>query len=459
MSVLCQRALLTPGFSHLDEVGYPQLVVTNEMYMQNQSQIQQQIHALNSGNETLRREAIQALKLREAAEWESAPQDIIRSLVSALRHQLPRTMAAGVKPPLFRQEVAVILGNIGPRAAPALPELVELLTDGVPDGIREAVATAMGKIGKESRVGIDKLIHILNSNCRIALADRVARALGDIGCADQRVKTALVNLWLLPVHSQSNQVQVAIALCKLKIEARGLIKSLAGTLVANRDTSLRKSAAEALAWCSKNDLDVVPALTAALYDDDEDVRRLAEEGLTHLRLSQDKAIVMCAGQLKDSFCAEAALRKSGARAVPALIEALESKEPLAREKAARTLGAIGEPAIAAVAGLTAILDDKHIEVRLAAAKGLWNISKNADAVVPVLADLLGGKTYPQPETPDSRRSFIQSVIESLCRIGPAAKFAVPALKRKIKDENRLIRESATRALREISPAAAAGVAN
>ena len=38
------------------------------------------------------------------------------------------------------------------------------------------------------------------------------RALGDIGCADQRVRNALVNLWLLPFHSRSNQVQIAIVL-------------------------------------------------------------------------------------------------------------------------------------------------------------------------------------------------------------------------------------------------------
>jgi HEAT repeat protein len=422
--------------------------------MLNQSQLNHQIHALTSGDETSRREAIQTLKHQEAAEWESVSADNIDNLVEALRQQLPRTMAAGVKPPLFRQEVVVTLGNIGARAAPALPELLELLSDGVPDGIREAVATTLGKIGRESRVAVDKLIHVLNSNCRIALADRVARALGDIGCADQRVRTALVNLWLLPVHSQSNQVQVAIALCKLKIDARGLLKSLTGTLVANRDTSLRKSAAEALAWCNKNDIDVVPALTAGLYDDDEEVHRLSEVGLAQLRLTQEKAIHLCAAQLKESFCAEAALRKSGALAVPALIDALDSKEPLAREKAARTLGSIGEVAVAAAAALTKTLNDKHLEVRLAAAKGLWNISKNAEVVVPVLAEMLGGKVFPEPETADSRRCFLQSVIESLCRIGPAAKGAIPALTRKTKDENRLIRESAQRALREIGPVAA-----
>jgi len=422
--------------------------------MVDQRQLHKQIQALNSGDEPNRRDAIHALKIHEAVEWEPLSNEVIRNLVEALRHQLPKSPEAGVKPPLFRQEVVTILGNIGVRAEPALPQLVEMLEDGVPDGIREATATALGKIGKESKVAIDALIKILNSSCRIALADRVARALGDIGCADQRVKNALVNLWLVPIHSQSNQVQVAIALCKLRIEARGLLKSLSTTLVASRDTSLRRSAAEALAWCSKNDIDVVPALTAALYDEDEEVQKLAQGALTQMRLSKEKAIHLCAMQLKDSIHAEAALRKSGQLAVPALIEALESKEAIAREKAARTLGAIGELALEAVPAMTEVLHDKQLDVRLSAAKGLWNIAKNAEAVVPVLAELLGGKKYPEPATPDSKRQFVQSIIEALCRIGPPAKAAVPALTQKTKDENRLVRESALRALREISPAAA-----
>lgn len=419
--------------------------------MLDQGQLRQKIQAIKSGNENSRRDAILALKAVERADWDHFTNEPIRGVVDVLRHQIPKSQENGTKPPLFRQEVVTILGNIGPRAEPALPQLVELLSDGVPDGIREATATALGKIGKEARVAIDRLIAILNSNCRIALADRVARALGDIGCADQRVKTALTNLWLIPVHSHSNQVQVAIALCKLRIEARGLLKYLTATLVSSRDSSLRKSAAEALAWCSKTDLDVVPALTAALHDEDEEVRKLAERAMNTLRLTPPKAIQLCAQQLKDSAHAETALRKSGQAAVPALIEALDSKEPLAREKASRTLGSIGELANEAAPALEYVLRDKQLEVRLAAAKGLWNVSKKGDAVVPVLAELLTGKTFPNPDAPDARRVFYQSVIEALCRIGQSAKAAIPALTRKAKDENRLIRESAQRALREIGP--------
>jgi HEAT repeat protein len=419
--------------------------------MLDHDRLRKQINSLNSSSESVRRDTLLALKAHEGPEWENVPQDIIRSLVTALQHQLTKSQESTAKPPPLRLETVAVLGNVGPRAASAVPQIVELLADGVPDNLREAVAVALGKIGKDSRVAVEPLLHILQSHCRNGLADRVARSLGDIGCADQRVRTALTQLWLNPIHSQSNQVQIAITLCKLKIDAQGLVKCLTGTLVANRDSSLRKAAAEALAWCNKNDIDVVPALTVALHDDDEEVRRLAGAALNRLRVSEEKAVQICGTQLKDSTLAETALRKSGAVGVPALIEALKAKECIAREKASRTLGFIGEVAAPAVPALTATLRDKNPDIRLAAAKGLWNIAKNADLVVPVLTDLLGRKEYPEPDTPDIRRMFIQSVIEALCRIGPPAQKAISALNRKAKDENRLIRESAQRAIRTIAP--------
>ena len=415
------------------------------------AQVQSHIQALNKGDEPARRDAIRALKQQDERDWKSAPAKVVNTLIETLRHQLPRGQNGEVKPPLVRQEVVVILGHLGPRAESVVPQLIELLEPGTSDGIREAAATALGKIGKEAKAAVDSLIRVLGPECRVPLAARVARALGEIGCADHRVRAALTNLWLLPMDDQNSRMQIAIALCKLRIDARGLIPHVTKTLVTNQNMNLRKAAAEALAWCSKSDIDVVPALTAALKEEDEDMARLAKAGLDQMRLSPEKAVQVCAKQLEESLYAETALRKSGPIAVPALIEALGSSAPVAREKAARTLGGMGEAAAAAVPALTKVLSDKNISVRLAAAKGLWGVAKNADLVVPVLAELLKGKWPAAPDVSEERRRFLQSVIESLCRIGPPAKAAVSALNAKAKDDNRLIRESAQRALREIAP--------
>ena len=93
-------------------------------------------------------------------------------------------------------------------------------------------------------------------------------------------------------------------------------------------------------------------------------------------------------------------------------------------------------------------------MRLAVAKALWSITKEAQEVVPALAHLLVRKWSPSPEGGESRRVFLLAVIESLGRIGPPAQVAIPALLDKAGDKNRHIRESAMRALRQIGPEAA-----
>src|SRR5262249_42758110 len=149
--------------------------------------------------------------------------------------------------PLIRQEIVHLLGSMGSRAGQAVPQLIELLEEGQPDGIREAAVVA----------------------------------LGDIGCASTKVRAALVDFWLSATGSLNKQIQAATALCKLKIDASGLLSFLTATLMTNQDADLRQSAAQALAFCSKNGIDVVPALLlAAVKDKAEEVRRTAEAGLT-----------------------------------------------------------------------------------------------------------------------------------------------------------------------------------
>jgi HEAT repeat protein len=410
-------------------------------------QLQDHIQTLDKGDATARQQAIHALKQVEEQEWTAAPIKVMNALVKALQNQL----LSGTKPPSNRQEIATVLGNMGSRAETAIPQLVELLQEGIPDGIREAAAAALGKMGKEAKPAVDALI-LLVSNRRATLANKAVRALSAIGCSDHRVQAALGNLWLSPAQPSNIQVQVAIALCKLKIDARGLVRSLTNTLMASQDASLRKSAAEALAWCSKTDVDVVPALlTAALHDKDEGVRQIAEAGLDQLRLSHAKAIHICATQLKDSSYAETALRNSGQAAVPALIEALATDAPASREKAARILGCFGEAAAQAVPALTATLRDKDLDVRLAAAKALWNISKNPDLVIPVMIELLEEKWPASNDGGEARRRFLQAVIESLGRIGLPAQAAIPALNQKTKDKNRHISEAAQYARKTVAP--------
>jgi len=257
-------------------------------------QLQADLHTLDKADEASRRQAIQALKKHTAQEWATVPANTVNALVKQLTNQL----LFGGKQPSIRQDAATILGNLGPMASAAIPQLIELLQDGVPDNVCEAAATALGKIGKEAKAAVPQFVHLLSTGRQTRVVS-IVRALRDIGCADQRVRGALTELWLSPTQSQTCRVQVAIALCKLKFEAKGLMPFLTSTLMASQDASLRKAAAEALGWCNKNEIDAVPALLAAAVDEkNEDVRLTAEASLEQLRLSHDKAIQLCAKQLK-----------------------------------------------------------------------------------------------------------------------------------------------------------------
>jgi hypothetical protein len=246
-------------------------------------------------------------------------------------------------------------------------------------------------------------------------------------------------------------VELAVALHKLRIDVTGAVRLLTWTLVANQDASVRRLAAEAFSCCGKNELDVVPALLlAALNDKDETVRELAEASLVHLKLSHEQASLVCSRQLKESLYAEKALRAAGQLAVSGLVEALKVNEPTVQEKALRTLSGLGEVAAGAAPAITKVLLHRNLEVRLAAAKCLWNLTKQPDPVVPVLIELLKAK-WPAANGDDSRRRYVQTTIEALWRIGPPAIAAIPALTHLTKDHNRHVGESALRAIRHIKP--------
>ena len=425
-----------------------------------QNRMKEFTKAVTSGSDEARSEAVRSLKECDKARWQTLPADQVDSLVEALRLQLPKKSGGvGDRMPLhLRRDVVLVLGNIGPRATAAVPALIELLKSDESLAVREAAATALGDIGEDAHAAVPALLAMLTPDCRVSLAVRVARALGDIGGADARVKSALVELWRATAASSQSQLQVALALCKLRVDAPGLIASLTAAGVSASNTGLRTAAVEALAHCGKNQIGVVPALVAASFDEDEAIQALAAGGIEKMGLTLPKAVQLCAKQLKDSpHAAETALRKAGLLSVGVLIKSLAEEEPLVRQKASEILRAIGEPAVEAVPALTKLLSDKTSEVRLAAAKALWSVTKQADAVVPALSGLLTDKIRPTPTDSEVRRRFLQSVIEALGRIGPAATGAIPSLLLSSKDENRLVRESAVRTLHQIDPVAGAKV--
>jgi HEAT repeat protein len=82
-------------------------------------------------------------------------------------------------------------------------------------------------------------------------------------------------------------------------------------------------------------------------------------------------------------------------AVPALSEALKSKESQVRQNAALALGRIGPQARAALAPLTEVLQDEDWPVRRQAAIALGHLHEEAKPALPALEKLAGVDTNTQ----------------------------------------------------------------
>jgi HEAT repeat protein len=118
---------------------------------------------------------------------------------------------------------------------------------------------------------------------------------------------------------------------------------------------------------------------------------------------QDKSVVELERMLGDPdpvVQAQGAfgLSQAGEKAlstVPALSEALKSKESQVRQNAALALGRIGPQARGALAPLTEVLQDEDWPVRRQAAIALGHLREEAKPALPALEKLAGGDTNSQ----------------------------------------------------------------
>ncbi|MHB8519978.1 MAG: HEAT repeat domain-containing protein [Limisphaerales bacterium] len=103
-----------------------------------------------------------------------------------------------------------------------------------------------------------------------------------------------------------------------------------------------------------------------------------------------------------------------------------------REAAAMLLGELGPAARAALPALESHLSDPNQSVRLASAQALWRITGDATKPLPVLTAMLD--SIPKPAQVEVGLGFsgdhqLIRLIEALGEMGPAARSAIPALKR------------------------------
>jgi HEAT repeat protein len=298
-----------------------------------------------------------------------------KEAVSALRAALKNDRAHAAV-------YAHALGQLGPLALPAVPELTDLLTDAASQP--EAAVALMHIDPQQARVTVPPLVKDLQGDDekrRQAAVSAVAR----MGTAAQPAAQALTELLRDRLLSEMDIIALQ---SNWTAALPGLID-----LLQDPEADFRKRAIFALQQTGPAACAALKPLIVALSDRDSAVR------------------VGAAGVLRS-------IGPKASEAVPALIANLQAREPAVREAAADALGCIEAGAKEASQPLLECLFDPDEQVRYAAALALGRIDPHFTKAVPALRDALS----------DPSAMVRLAAIDSLSRIDRAScKDCIPLL--------------------------------
>jgi HEAT repeat protein len=190
----------------------------------------------------------------------------------------------------------------------------------------------------------------------------------------------------------------------------------------------RQHAAFAIMMFGDRAASAVPDLIAALDDPDGSVRDSAIGALTNLRGLASKAVPALADRLGDGrlngggidplhypiFIALAAI---GEPAVPELIRALDSKDEIARECAAKALRLIGPDARGATSMLAKHINDPIKNVAETCVEALHSIGPEAGGAIPALSALLRKTDIGLKDEAEMPNPRFQSLVDTLAALG------------------------------------------
>jgi HEAT repeat protein len=407
-----------------------------------------------------------------------------------------------------QEEIIEALGSVGPRARDAVPFLIQTLAgkDQAPHG---AAAKALGRIGPGAAAAVPALQTALREREPIGASElrEVGLAGPNSGMICVNCLFLEANRWspsdpwefslsesfdgAIPSDVRS---QAAYALAQIGPAARDAIPALRAAL------RTRSSAVFPLVyalWSVSGRADwVVPELVDLLGESDtpgEEVFMLlarmgpaaqdAVPGLRHYLADGSRCVFMdptpsaiqtlgwigprarpAIPDLEKLLRSESAERRKSAalalwriagtarQAVPVLVKALQGKQPSpsasgktaevypwVRAQAAEALGLIGAEAREAIPALREALHDPDRDLRIAAAAALWRVEGDPATVPPVLLAALRGQDALVP----------QRALETLGRLGPWARAAIPAIRDLLDDDDIAMRHAAAAALRQI----------
>ena len=362
------------------------------------------------------------------------------------------------------------LKELGPEAAPAVPELIELLKN--PDGtVRSRAVSLLGNIGKPA---VPALLAVLQGE----KGDAQALAVESLGRNGPEARDALPLLQDLMKADDPVMRSCAVTAVGSMISpnpaadpvAAGSSLPLLTEASRDADAGVRRRAARVLGCAGT---EALPVLGKALEDSDIEVRceavracgkigspatGLLVRALHDPHFEVRRIAVICVGDLP----------AQNTTAVNALLDSLKDEDKVVRELAITCLRNASEPEALAksepealaksepealakneiVPPLALMLKDRDAEVRWLAAFSLGALGPGARQAAPALAEAL------QDDAWVVRR---EAALALGC-IGPDAQSAIPALKEALENPHLEITNETARALPRLGPQGVAALA-
>lgn len=266
--------------------------------------ISKTLRDLQSKNAVVRRRAAEYLGESASAGYPLRHREQIRKAVPALMEALKDTN------PSVQRTAAWALGNIPGDMRVAVPALDGALQD-KDRSVREAAALSLGRMGQSPELAVPVLVGMLNRDddsrdfARDALINfgpaarpavpalidmlkgkdpplpnYAAQVLGAIGPDAQSAEPALIGV--MRGTDDQDRIEAADALGKIGRDQAEAVAVTTRMLNAEEDWFVRERAAYVLGDLGPTAEPSVPALTQALNDEDEDVRRAAAEAISKI---------------------------------------------------------------------------------------------------------------------------------------------------------------------------------
>ncbi len=359
--------------------------------------------------------------------------------------------ALKAKEPGVRWRSARALAAIGPAAGEAAAPLAGLLKD-ADHHVRSHAAYALGKIGPAGKKYVSELAALIVDpdprvrRAAIGALDRIhpdsPEVIAEIAAA---LSAAEPQVALAAVHSLAAYGKQALP-AAIKVLRKAEPKSKA-----------RYWACVLLAELGADATDAVEPLTAALKDEDAGIRMQAALALGHIGPGAKAAVPALIAELDDpltgvGYTAAYALGNIGdKKAVPALKKASLGKDTLLKTLSIWAIAKVepeNQQAVAkAIDAIVAAMEDQRPEVRQAAAQALWDLKAPHEKIGPALTAALndndpevvgnvldalaslGEKIAPRVTTALEDPKRRPKALGLVQRMGPQAKQCVPALQK------------------------------